>query len=262
MKKIFLIMFALLFMNKPASAQCCGPDLECTAMCIQYFLFSGVSVSYGVQKYDAKGINHYIDVYNAKRTSTLTKQMEKFGSAQALTGTLYFVDLPVESFRFGLKGSFTYMWENNFSEAGSIGKREYDVTLSTLGVGFETRMLFMEALELKLVDLQLLYSAATFTNRFTSASLGNTEEKLKSSESYFGVMFGVGAAFFPMGEYLSIEANAGYSLIEIRQMKFSNGALLQEDENTNYAMSDFVSGGGIYMNAGIKFALGLENIFK
>lgn len=262
MKKFVLIICGFLFTSAPVKAQCCGPDLECTAMCIQYFLFSGVGISYGVQQYSAEGFNHYIDVYNQIRTSTLTKQMPKFGSGNVITGTLYLVDLPVEEFRFGLKGSYSVIWENNFSEAGSIGKREYNLMVNSIGVGFDTRMRFMEIIEIKLADIQLLYSNATLTNKLTSASLGNTEEKLKSDESYFGILLGVGAAFYPLGDYLAVEANAGYSLFEIRKIKFSNGALLQQDENTNIAMDNFINGGGIFLNAGIKFALGLENIFK
>lgn len=262
MKKFFLIVIITFIISKPVSAQCCGPDLECTAMCIQYFLFSGVSVTYGVQQYAPDGFNHFIDVYNQKRTSTLTKQMPQFGSGQVITGTLYFVDLPVEDFRFGLKGSFSYMWENSFSEAGSIGKREYNLNVNSFGVGFDTRMRFQEVLEIKLADIQLLYSKAALTNKFTSSSLGNTEEKLNSDEAYFGIIIGVGGAFYPLGEYLAIEANAGYTLLEIRKMKFANGALLQEDENTGITMNNFISGGGLYLSAGIKFALGLENIFK
>ena len=89
------------------------------------------------------------------------------------------------------------------------------------------------------------WTSADLINKYTDVT-SSTEQKLSSPESAVGGSFATGLVFYPLPPYVSIEANVGYSLFSIDEMRFDDQSSLQVDENTSELMTNFIDGGGLF----------------
>jgi hypothetical protein len=256
LKKIYsiFVLFTLgLFLTAPKidAQECCGMEY-----CVGFVLYSGVNGGYGVQQYSATGFNDYIKYYNKKRTSTLTKQMDEFGFAKGFTIGGKFFQYEADRILFSMKFIYNAMDELHYATA-STGKREYELKLTTLGLGFNVSKVISKSFDFKIADVFLTFNSAKLFNRFISNtnSSQNTEQELKSPESSIGGIYSAGVVFYPLPPFLSFEINVGYSYFTINEMEFSNGSSLAKNEDSNLAMDNFISGGGFFANATIQIAI-------
>ncbi|NWF50428.1 MAG: hypothetical protein HXY49_07785 [Ignavibacteriaceae bacterium] len=254
----FVLTFVLVsFCAKDVSSQndCCG-----VGSLFSYLVRSGISGGYGIQQFDAEGLNNYISVYNQKRVSTLTKKMDDFGLATGFRVGANLFQVQYDDILFGLKLSYQWMKQENEATAtisGATAKREYELKINTLGVGTSFSYILSKHFDIKIIDLLLTWTSAKFINRFSEPGKPTTEETLESPESSIGVIGGTGIVFYPLPPYVSIELNIGYSMFSVDEMQFSDGTSLQVNEDTPEIMTNFISAGGFFAFAQLNLAVPL-----
>lgn len=249
MKRFSLVAFLTLMLsvfsnNSKAQEDCCGVG-SIFSMLVQ----SGIQGGYGLQQYSAAGWNHYVDVYNEKRTETLTKKMDNFGTAMGFKIGANIIRIQQEDILFDVKLAYSWMKEINEATAdlptGGSAKREYELKLGTFGFGFGISYVLNRHFDIKILDAMVTWTSTDLINKYTDVS-SSTEQKLSSPESSVGGSIATGLVFYPLPPYVSIEANVGYSLFSIDEMRFDDQSSLQVDENTSELMTNFIDGGGLF----------------
>ena len=244
--RFFLAILILLSISSSSQAQqdCCG------AGSLMSVLFnSGVYGGYGIQKFNANGLNHYIDVYNKKRTSTLTQKMDSFEQVKGFRVGANVFQFLVDDILLGMKVSYQWMKEKNEARAnltaGGTARREYELTLKQFGIGMSVAYYANKYIDIKIADLFLTWNSADLVNRLVELN-NATEQKLTSTENPIGFNVAAGLTFYPLPPYIALEATVGYAFFSIDKMQFEDGSLLQVDEDTSEAMTNFIDTGGIY----------------
>ena len=246
LSKICLSVIILITFSSSIRAQddCCGVGS------IMGMLFnSGIYGGYGIQMYSAEGLNHYIDVYNSKRTATLTKQMEDFGQVKGFRVGANIFQFLIDDILFGMKVSYQWMKEENEARAnlttGGTARREYDLTLKQFDIGMSFAYYASRHFDIKIADVFITWNSADFVNRLVELN-NTTEQKLTNPENTIGFNAATGLTFYPLPPYISLEATVGYAFFSIDEMQFESGSLLQVDEDTPEAMTNFIDSGGLY----------------
>jgi len=134
--------------------------------------------------------------------------------------------------------------------------REYELTLTQLGLGFTLSYYLGKNFDLKIMDIMATTNGASMINRFKDVN-SSTEQKLKNPTNSFGVNAGAGFVFYILPPYISIETTAGYSLLSIDGMDFENGGSLSVDEDSGQMMSNFIKSGGFFAFAQLNLAIPL-----
>ncbi len=250
---LFLFLFQSFSSKTNAQDDCCG-----LGSIMSLVLTSGIHGGYGIQQFSAEGLNHYIDVYNQNRTSTLTKKMDKFGSAVGFKFGINPFQFLVDDWVIGMKLSYHILKEKHEATATlqtGVSRREYELTLKSFHVGLNFAYYISRNLDLKIADLVLTFNSADLKNSLIQPNLPTTEQKLTSSENPIGFLFSTGFVFYIIPPYLSIEGTVGYSIFSIDEMQFEDGSRLQVDENNNSGMTNFIDGGGLYVFAQLNIAI-------
>lgn len=260
--KFRYFLFALLFtclslFSQKTFAQddCCG-----IGSLFGSLLRSGISGGYGIQQYSAEGWNNYISVYNQNRVSTLTKQMDDFGSAKGFRIGANLLQIQTDQVLVGFKFFFQRMTEENEATAdisAGTARREYELNMNTWAIGGSVSYVVSKYFDIKIADLMVTFTSTELKNREIFPNQPVSEQILESPETSTGFIFGSGVVFYPLPPYISIELNGGYSLFSVDEMEFENGARLSVDENSNEVMTNFIDGGGFFafaqLNVGIPF---------
>jgi hypothetical protein len=235
MKKTFFVVSILILMFfsiKNSSAQCAEFLLGNMAQ-------SGFISGYGIQYYDPAGFNNYITLENQKYETKL----DNFGTAAGFIVGAHLIQVQMEQIIVGIKLLYQQMNENK-STGGSIN-REYDLTLTSFGVGFATSLYITKRFDIKFLDAMITWNNAKLTNRYTDPYT-SSEQKLQSLSSDVGFRAGGGLIFHIIPPYLSVEATGGYSFFTIREMQFDGGELLSQTPDGGPAMENFVESGGLF----------------
>jgi hypothetical protein len=249
MKKVLftisLFSFVLFPHLKIKAQACCGADYV-LAMLVQ----SGINGGYGIQYYNPAGFNRYIDAYNLNHAATLKTKMNNFGTALGFKVGANVAQIEVNNFLIGLKAAYHQMNEKNSATAditpGVQGKREFDLTLRTFGIGLSAAYIATKRLDIKFLDIMMTWNSASLKNKYSDPTT-STEEKLKSIESSIGFSAGAGLTFYPLPPYIAIEGTVGYAFFSIDQMQFENSPqYLSQTPNGTGLMTDFVESGGLF----------------
>lgn len=235
-KNFFTILICLLifFAENNSLAQCCSAEFFVSRMAQ-----SGVNGGYGIQFYDPVGFNNYIDLENQKYSTKLAK----FGTAKGFKVGANLIQVQIDEILIAIKLSYQQMDEKKSTE-GTIN-REYDLTLTSFGVGLATSLVVTKRLSIKFLDALVTWNNAKLTNKY-SDSFSSSEQILKSRSSDVGASLGAGVNFHILPPYLSIEATGGYSFFSIRKMQFSGGELLSQTPDGGPAMDNFIKSGGLF----------------
>lgn len=240
---LFIISF-LLFNTDKSNAQCCGAEYLFATL-----VQSGISGGYGIQYYNPAGLNKYIDLYNQKHSSTLKTNMGKFGTSVGFKVGANLIQIQEDNFLIGLKADYHQMNEKKSATAeltsGVTAKREFDLTLRSIGLGLSTSIIVSKRLDIKILEAMITWNSAKLLNKYSDPTT-STEEKLESPESKIGYSFGAGLTFYPLPPYISIEATGGYSFFSIPEMNFESGQGLAQTPDGGAKMDNFIDGGGLF----------------
>jgi hypothetical protein len=251
---VTLLMFLIfILVSNNAFPQCCSGNTIASMM-----LQSGVSGGYGVQFYNAAGFNNYISQYNQKYASTSKTEMGEFGTGLGFKFGANAVQFHVDQMLIGLKISYQQMKEKNsatrISSSGGEIKEEFNLSVNSFGIGFTSSLVLSKRFDIKFIDAMLTWNTAKLVNSYSDPYV-STEEKLESVRSYLGFAGGVGAVFYIIPKYISVEANGGYSLLSISEMQFDGGELLAESPDGGLAMKNFISSGGWFAFIQLNFSV-------
>lgn len=253
MRKVLLLLFFIIvpILNLKAQDECCGLG-SIMGMLVQ----TGVSGGYGIQNFNAEGLNHYIDVYN-QNTPGLQSKMNSFGDAKGYKVGLNIVQFLVNKWVIGLRFHYQWIKEKNSSEAlvdNGKAKREYELSLSQLALGFTLSYYLGRNFDLKILDIMATSNGANLVDKYVAAE-ESIERKLKNPGSTIGLNAGAGFTVYLIPPYIGIETTAGYSFLKVNSLDMEGGRSITRDENSNVPMSNFIKSGGFFAFAQLNLAI-------
>jgi hypothetical protein len=249
---VLILMTALLFSPK-SYGQCCTAESIVSMM-----LQSGINAGYGIQTFDAAGLNNYINIYNQKYSSSLKSSLGSFGKAVGPKFGLHALQVHLDQLFLSLRINYGQYKEKNSLERisilGSNIKEDFDLRLTSVGVGIVSSLIVGKRFDIKFLDAMVTWNTAKLTNTYEDP-LVSTEQKLESVRSYVGFSAGAGFTFYFIPQYLALETTGGYSLFSIPEMQFEEGELLAESPDGGTAMRNFISSGGWFASVQLNLSV-------
>jgi len=238
----FIAVF-LLFISIRTEAQTCG--FGCLGL-------GGFYAGYGIQNYKADGLNNLIQ----KAASSPAEQMPEFGKANGFRVGANIFRTRYNNFIFSTKGYYQFLKEENqvfqpVEGDGSVNTK-YTLNLNFYGLGVDFGYSLGKLLALKFLDAQITFHSASLTSAVSSASSPLRENDYSNDKLAVGYSFGSGLIFRLVGDYISLEATAGYT-------KFSFDSFVNDAENSRSdeitSIKKIINDGGLFgliqLNVGI-----------
>lgn len=224
--------------------------------------FVGGYGGFSYQRYDPKGLNDFIIVFNEIRRDSLVSPMENFGEAQGYRVGLNFFRAKVENFVLTTKGYYQSLSEKHESlEKFAAGTRSTTMKLElrNWGFGVDLGISITKAISWKVVDGALHFNNITFTNTENLTGGQTIVSKYKTESTTLGYSVGTGFILEIIDEYLSLEGVAGYTFLSIENILDENGTPLlnpsqRNTQQTSAIENDFIDAGGF--NAVIQLNIG------
>jgi hypothetical protein len=174
-----------------AQDDCCGMGSIFSSL-----LQSGVFGGYGVQMYDAKGLNEVLPAEGFK----------DFGTSWGWRVGANIIQLQQKDLMMGLK--FYYQ---QTTEKQSINDQEIKLDLKQLNLGISFSYIVNNNFDIRVFDALMTWTNVELTNDVQ----GFEKDVYKSPGSNIGFTFDTGIVFYPLPPYLSIEVIGGYSFFSV-----------------------------------------------
>ncbi len=212
---------------------------------------------YSYQVYNPKGLNDYVNSFNALYKDSLSSALGNFGKARGYRVGINLFRADIKGFILTTKGFYQYLIEKNSTDIiSSNGKSTviYEVDLKNWGVGIDLGTSISGALSWKVIDAAVLFNYATFTNTLNSPGPTTIVVKYNNEKSTLGYTIGTGFILAVIDQYISIEGTAGYTVFSIDKMKADDGTELTSSVSSTEPMRNFISSGGF--NAVVQLNIG------
>lgn len=212
---------------------------------------------YSYQRYEPKGLNDYIRVFNQNREDSLVTPMSDFGEANGYRVGLNFFRAKVDNFVLTTKGYYQSITEKHESlERFEAGTRTMSMKLDlrNFGVGVDVGIFVTKWVSWKIIDGAVHFNNTILTNTENSTGTQTTVKKYRTESTSVGYSIGTGFILEIIDDYLSIEGVAAYTHLSIDNLQLDDGTVLTRNENTSDPMKDFINTGGF--NAVIQLNLG------
>lgn len=243
--KLYIALAALflLLISFRTEAQTCG--FGCLGL-------GGFYAGYGIQDYKASGFNEFI----RKTASAPTQQMPEFGRANGFRVGANIFRTRFNNVIFSTKGYYQFLKEENqlFQpvEGDASVNTKYTLNLNYYGLGVDLGYSLGKLVAIKFVDAQVTFHSANLTSAVSSSQAALKETDYSNDKLAVGYTLASGLIFRLAGEYISLEATAGYT-------RFSFGNLVNDDVNSKpdqvTSINNFISDGGLFgliqLNVGI-----------
>ncbi|HEX2867861.1 MAG TPA: hypothetical protein VHO03_12505 [Ignavibacteriales bacterium] len=245
--KLYIALAALflLLISFRTEAQTCG--FGCLGL-------GGFYAGYGIQDYKATGFNEFIR--KTAGSASATVQMPEFGRANGFRVGANIFRTRFNNLIFSTKGYYQFLKEENqlfenIEGDGSVNTK-YTLNLNYYGLGVDVGYSLGKLLAVKFVDAQVTFHSANLTSAVTSSEAPLKETDYSNDKLAVGYTLAGGLIFRLAGDYISLEATAGYT-------RFSFGNLINDDLNSKpdevTAIDNFISDGGLFgliqLNVGI-----------
>lgn len=246
--KIFFL-YLILLLNQTIVAQTFG--FGCLG-------FVGGYGGYNYQKFDAAGLNEFIQYQNGLENTI--KSVDEFSSA---SGYRFGLNLFRATFENGIivtaKGFYQYLSKKNKGTVGvgvSDDNYSMDLTFKNWSLGFDVGWEFTKVVSWKILDGSVNFNNATLTQ--TTDLPGETiVSKYKSDSGVFGYSIGTGIIVAILKDYISIEGLAGYTYLVIDNLYDENGSAFLARYSVGFVptfSNKFIESGGfsavIQLNVG------------
>ena len=122
--------------------------------------FVGGFGGYSYQKYNPKGLNNYISVFNQKRGDSLKNSMSNFGNASGYRVGINFFRANFTGFILTSKGFYQSLIENNKSSSAlpaGNSTTNLEVKLNSWGLGIDLGTSITESVSWKVIEASLLF---------------------------------------------------------------------------------------------------------
>lgn len=247
-----LAISLIISIPKNTEAQTCG--FGC-------FGLSGFYGGYSYQKYDAGGLNSFIDFMNNNGNYPSTgTQLEKFKAASGFRIGANIFRFNYKNLLVSVKGYYQYLKEEHESSNkvdALITSNKFSMNLNYWGVGVDLGVSLSNSFDLKIVDAQVTFHSADLDVSQPSSSSKNIETQYKNGKSATGFSIGCGFIYKISGDYLSLETTAGYTNFIIKEMYDNKENSFLGPNNSYVSGENFISGGGLFLSAQINLGIPL-----
>ncbi|MCU7498710.1 MAG: hypothetical protein ACM3UR_14410 [Bacteroidota bacterium] len=238
----FMAVLMLLFSLR-TQAQTCG--FGCLGL-------GGFYAGYSIQNYKAQGFNNFI----RQALLNSNQQLPEFGKAKGFRVGANIFRTKYNNFVFSTKGYYQFLREQNQmsqpAEGDGGGSTRYTLDLNYYGLGVDFGYSLGKLIAIKFIDAQVTFHSANLTSDVSTTSSTLKESAYSNDKLAVGYTLGSGVIFRIVGEYISLEATAGYT-------KFSFDSLVNNDENSKpdqvSSINNFITDGGLFgliqLNVGI-----------
>jgi len=239
-KNSVLLLFVISIILLPGSSKCQSFGFGCLGFASGYG-------GYSYQKYDAVGLNNYVNAFNEYYKSSLSSPMGSFNTETGYRVGINFFRANVSGFILTTKGFYQYLTEKNSATINSTGGSSnaiFELDLKNYGIGLDLGTSISNALSWKVIDSALLYNRETFTD--TRNSPGPTTVVLEYNNEKYLLGYNIGTGFILqiIKQYISLEGSAGYTAFSVDRMKSDTGQPMPLSENSQQPMSNFIESGG------------------
>lgn len=223
MKNFFTCFLAagLLFIgftpDTKAQDDCCGVGSIFSSL-IQSGIFGG----YGIQMYDAKGLNEVLPSEVG---------FKDYGTAMGWRVGANIIQLQREQLMMGLK--FYYQ---SMTEKQDISGQEIKLNLTQWNLGMSFTYIISNSFDIRIFDALISWTNAELTNTVE----GEDDDVFKSPGTNTGFTADAGFVYYPFPPYVSLEVLGGYSMFSIDKVT------LEEGQSSLSTINDLVDGGGFF----------------
>jgi hypothetical protein len=225
--------------------------------------FSGYG-GFSYQQFDAYGLNNYIAGFNQSKSSSLQSPLDEFTSASGYRVgiNIFRANFPA-GFFVTAKGYYQSIGKKNLaSETSTSGTTnyEFDLELKNWALGFDVGLNLIDRISWKMIDGALHFNNVKFTTIENSPG-ATSLIKYESDAGVLGYSIGTGIIIYVIKDYISVEGLAGYTFLQIEDMKTEDGEIFPvvypdpDPMPTVVQSTNFIDGGGF--NAVIQLNFGI-----
>lgn len=211
------------------------------------------------QKYNAEGLNNFVQLFNETNSSILNEPMEEFyGAVGYRVGINFFRATLASGIIISAKGYYQSLSRTRKTSGtladGSNGNVNYtlELDLKNWGIGFDVGYAFTSYISWKILDGAVNFNNVTLTN--TVDMPGDTDvNKYKSDPGVVGYTLGTGIIISIIKDYVSLEGLAGYTYLQIDDVHTEDEISFMEPVGN----SNFIESGGFTAEIQINFGFPL-----
>jgi|WetSurMetagenome_2_1015567.scaffolds.fasta_scaffold25397_2 hypothetical protein len=248
MNKLKLKYFFLLFfiINNYLFSQTCG--FGCLGL-------SGFYGGYTFQKYNAEGLNTYLQksqvIYNASQVPSINKF--EYGTGFRVGANVFRFNY--KDFIVTLKGYYQYLKEEK--NPFNLSDEKFTLTNNYWGAGFDFGCAISSLVDIKFVDAQVIFNSSELKITSSSANSNANDMDYTNGKNETGYTVGAGFIFKIIDDYLSIEMTGGYSDLKINEIVDDKGNNLLGNNNSFVEGKNFIKSGGIFVSAQLNVGIPL-----
>lgn len=207
----------------------------------------GAYAGYGVQEYDAEGLNSFITGFNQLYGDSLDKPFDEFGSAKGVRFGINFFRKNYSGLILTFKGFYQALSEKKEASIkswqGNI-KNSLELKYNHLALGVDVGTTIFEFLDWKVIDAAILYTNAKLVSSVSYPGQSTQITSLKNESPSIGYSFGSGFIIHIIENYISLEGAAGYSNYKIKKMQYEDGSYLSNLQPPGSPVEILVQNGG------------------
>lgn len=197
------------------------------------------------QKYNAEGLNNFVKYFNETNPSTLNGQMEEFYGAVGYRVGINFFRATLESgIIISAKGYYQSLSRTRKASetlANATTNYKYELDLKNWAIGFDVGYAFTSYLSWKIVDGAINFNNFSLTETINMSGGSTDVSKYKSDGGLIGYTVGTGIIVSIIKDYVSLEGLAGYTHLQIEDLKTDDGDSFMQQFPGN---GNFIEAGG------------------
>jgi len=247
MKKYFLI---LLFGSVTVLAQDQKLGFGCLGLVGGY-------AGYEYQKYQATGLNSFIDDFNLANADSLSQPMDHFKELKGYRFGINFFRKNYSGFIFTVKGFYQTLLEKKDATVLSSNlsiNHGLELKLNQFAIGIDLGTSLSNSFDWKVIDAAVLISTTKFNYSINTPGKPTQKLEYTSDGSSIGYLFGSGFVFHLVKNYISIEGSVGYAYFNVDKVKLDTGEFLYSGNDPTKVVTKFIQNGGL--NATIQLNIG------
>lgn len=220
--------------------------------------FVGGYGGYSFQRYEATGLNSYVDVFNQINQDSLSSPLSDFQSASGYRVGLNFFRTNLEGLILTAKGYYQSISEKHSAQTSSIfgtSNTTYKVELRNWGIGVDLGTSITSSVSWKVLDFALIIYNAEFTNTLDLPGSITIVSNYQTDKTSIGYSIGTGFILNIIDDYVTLEGLAAFTVLSIEELQTDEGIKLTTNEQSVEPMRNFIEAGGF--NAVLQLNIGI-----
>ena len=237
------LLVLLLFAGGDVYSQSCG--FGCLGL-------SGFYGGYTFQKYNAEGLNKYLEK-GLPGSSSQTQDIKKFEYSLGFRIGANLVRLSYKDFILTLKGYYQFLKEekNPFNYTDT----KYSLTNNFWGTGLDFGYSLFSFMDIKFIDAQITFHSVDL--KINNSADPSNQEVDYNNRSVKGYTIGSGLIFKVIDDYIGVELTAGYTNFKINNLSDVNDNYILGENNQFSDGKDFIKSGGLFITAQLNVGIPL-----